>query len=176
MSITTKTGDDGKTSLCFGERIPKDDLRVEACGALDELCSFLGLSNSLISDIDIKKAIEDIQRDLFILGTEIATLPKHLNKLKKVIDKNFIIKLEELTSQRENKGKFKANCFCLPGGNTISACLDVSRTIARRAERIAVGLLKKKILKNKCAVVYLNRLSDFLYVLARDCEKEPKKK
>ncbi|MDD4954538.1 MAG: cob(I)yrinic acid a,c-diamide adenosyltransferase [Candidatus Omnitrophica bacterium] len=176
MSITTKKGDKGKTSLLFGEKVFKDDLRVEAYGTLDELCSFLGLSKSLIGDSSIKKIIKDIQRDLFMLGAEIATSPRHLNKLKKTIDASFITKLEKFISSLEGKSKFKAGCFYLPGGNTVSACLDISRTITRRAERMLVGLKRKKNIKNEYLVIYLNRLSDFLYLLARNCEKKPEKK
>jgi len=176
MSITTKTGDNGKTSLSFGERVFKDDLRVKAAGTLDELCSFMGLAKSLIHDNNTKKIIEDIQRDLFIIGAETVTLPKYLEKLGKRIDNNFVLKLEKLIRQRESKKKFKAHCFYLPGENETSSCFDVSRTIARRAERMVVCLKRKKILKNNYIAVYLNRLSDLLYLFARNYEKKPKRK
>lgn len=176
MSITTKTGDSGKTSLSFGERVFKDDLRVKAAGTLDELCSFMGLAKSLIYDKNTKKIIEDIQRDLFIIGAEVATLPKYLKKLGKRIDNSFVLKLENLIRRWESKKKFKAHCFYLPGENKTSSCFDVSRTIARRAERMLVGLKRKKILKNNYMVIYLNRLSDLLYLFARNYEKKPKRK
>jgi len=176
MSITTKAGDNGKTFLSFGGRVFKDDLRVEACGTLDELCSFMGLAKSLIYDKNTKKIIEDVQRDLFIIGAEAVTLPKYLEKLGKRIDGSFVLKLENLIRQWESKKKFKAHCFYLPGENKASSCFDVSRTIARRAERMLVGLKRKKILKNNYMVIYLNRLSDLLYLFARNYEKKPKRK
>jgi ATP:cob(I)alamin adenosyltransferase len=176
MSITTKTGDSGKTSLFFGERVFKDNLRVQACGALDELCSFMGLAKSSIGSKSVKKIIEDIQRDLFIIGAETATSPKHFHKLEKRINGNFVSKLEKLIRHWESKKKFRACCFYLPGENPVSALFDISRTIARRAERMAVGLKRKKVLKNPDIVIYLNRLSDLLYLFARAYEKKSKRK
>jgi len=175
MSITTKTGDSGKTSLCFGERVFKDDLRVVACGTLDELCSSIGMAKSLIKDKATKKIAEDVQRDLFIIGTEVSTLSKSLGRLKKRINTNYVSKLEKLIKQWEGKKKFEACCFCLPGENPVSSSFDISRTIARRAERILVSLKRKKIIKNPDIIIYLNRLSDLLYLLARNYEKSPKK-
>ncbi|MDD4955883.1 MAG: cob(I)yrinic acid a,c-diamide adenosyltransferase [Candidatus Omnitrophica bacterium] len=176
MSITTKTGDNGKTSLLFGERASKSDLRVKAIGTLDELCSFMGLSKSLLRDKGVKKIIEDIQRDLFIIGAETATLPKYLYKLEKRIDKRFVLKLDELLRQWENKNKFKSRCFYLPGENIISSSFDVSRAVARRAERELVTLEGKKGIKNPDMLIYLNRLSDLLYLFARNYENKPKRK
>lgn len=176
MSITTKTGDNGKTSLSFGQRVFKDDLRVEAYGTLDELCSFLGLSKSLVKDRATKEIVEDIQRDLFVMGAEIATLPKYFNRLQKRINTGYVVKLEKLIREWESKKKFKACCFYLPGENTISSSFDVSRTIARRAERMLVGLKRKNIIKNSDMVIYLNRLSDLLFLFARNSEKRPRKK
>jgi len=176
MSITTKTGDSGKTSLFFGKRVFKDDLRIEACGALDELCSFIGMAKSLSRDKNTKKIIDDIQRDLFIIGAEVVTLPEYLNKLEKRIDGSFILKLEKFIKQLEDKRKVSTQYFCLAGENVISSSFDVSRTIARRAERMLVTLKRKKIFQNQEAVVYLNRLSDLLYLFARNYEKKPKRK
>lgn len=174
MSITTKTGDSGKTSLFFGQRVFKNDLRVEAYGTLDELCSFMGATKSLLRDKSAKKIIEDIQHDLFILGAEIATPPRYLNKLEKRINNSFVLKLDRRIRQWESKKKFESCCFCLPGENPVSSFFDVSRTVARRAERILVALKRKKSVKNPDIVIYVNRLSDLLYLFARNYEKKPK--
>ncbi|MFA5338356.1 MAG: cob(I)yrinic acid a,c-diamide adenosyltransferase [Candidatus Omnitrophota bacterium] len=176
MGITTKTGDSGKTSLCFGERVFKDDLRVIACGTLDELCSSIGMAKSLAKDKRAKEILCGIQRDLFIIGAEIATDKKRLSKLKERIDADFVFNLEELIKQLEGKKKSEPCCFCLPGENQVSSSFDISRTIARRAERVLVALKRKKIIKNPDMLIYLNRLSDLLYLFARDYEKKPKRK
>jgi ATP:cob(I)alamin adenosyltransferase len=176
MGITTKTGDSGKTSLLFGKKIPKDDLRVEACGTLDELCSFLGMAKSLITERGLKSVIESIQKDLFVIGTEVAAAPKHLNKLKKRITKNSVSKMDELIGSWEVKNRSRATCFCLPGENLVSSSFDISRTIARRAERTLVTLKRKKIVSNGDIIVYLNRLSDLLYLFARSYGQKTKTK
>jgi cob(I)alamin adenosyltransferase len=175
MSITTKKGDRGFTSLFWGERVKKDHIRVETYGTLDELCSFLGLAKSMIRNKNIKKLIEDIQKDLFVIGAEIATKPRFINRLKKRIDNGSVRLLEENIRDLERRIGFEGCCFLLPGENFISALFDVSRTIARRTERRTVTLKNKGILKNRYALIYLNRLSDLLYLLARAYEKRHKK-
>lgn len=170
MSITTKKGDRGKTSLCFGKMVDKDNLRVEIYGSLDELCSFLGLARSLIKNKKIKKMIELIQRDLFIMGAEIATETIDLPKLKKRMTNSSVEYLEKEISQLEPENKFKDCCFCLPGENVTSSYLDIARTITRRIERRTISLKKKKKLRNQHIIVYLNRLSDLLFLLARSFE------
>jgi ATP:cob(I)alamin adenosyltransferase len=176
MSITTKTGDNGKTSLLCGKRVFKDDIRIELCGTLDELCSYLGTAKSLIKGGKLKMSLEDIQRDLFVVGAEIAATPQYLNKLKKRVNNIYISKLEGLIAQWEAKKKFNANCFYLCGENPASSFFDLSRTTARKAERLAVTLKRKKILKNPDIIIYLNRLSDLLYLFVRAAEKKPKRK
>jgi ATP:cob(I)alamin adenosyltransferase len=175
MSITTKTGDSGKTSLYFGPRVPKDDLRIETYGTLDELCSFLGLAKSFVKDRETKDVLEAVQRDLFIIGAEIATLPNFFAKLKERINNNHIGKLETLISALESKKKFRDGCFYLPGENFLSSSFDIARVITRRAERRAVTLKKKRIIRNGKIIIYLNRLSDLLYLFARSCEQKSKK-
>lgn len=175
MSITTKKGDKGFTSLLWGERVKKDHIRVETYGTLDELCSFLGLAKSMIRNKKTKKLIERIQTDSFVIGSEIATKPKFINRLKKRIDNSSVKLLEENISDLERRMKFEGCCFLLPGENFISALFDVSRTIARRAERKVVTLKNRGILKNHYDLIYLNRLSDLLYLLARSYEKRHKK-
>ena len=175
MSITTKTGDQGITSLYGGARVPKDDLRVELYGSLDELCSFLGSCKSLIRQKKQKKLLESIQKELFILGSEIAAKAKLLSKLKKRINNRHIINLEKEIKAIEKKNILQECCFYLPGENFLSAALDISRTVARRVERQVVTLKRKKLLKNPYILIYLNRLSDLLYLLARAHEKKHRK-
>lgn len=175
MGITTKVGDKGMTSLYFGGMVKKDDLRVEVYGTLDELCSFLGMSKSLIKDRITKKLIESIQRDLFVIGGEIATKAQFLNRLENRIDGNYVRRLEKNIKKLEAKSLFEGCGFYLPGENFISSTFDVARTIARRAERMVATLKSKGLLKNPNILIYLNRLSDLLYLLARDQEKRHRK-
>ncbi len=172
MSIVTKKGDKGKTSLYQGKMVSKDHIRIEACGSLDELSSHLGLVKSIANRKNIVNLIESIQKDLFILSTEVVTEIKILGKLKKRIDSSFISRLDKSILEIEEKKGLKIKGFRLPGSSPISSILDISRTIARRVERRITTLSRKKLLNNKHILVYLNRLSDLLYLLARlpkDC-------
>ncbi len=175
MSITTKTGDKGKTSLYQGGRVSKDNLRVELCGGVDELCSYLGLAKSLLKPKKVKNIIESIQKDLFIIGSEIASETKFLKKLKNKINKADVNRLEKIIKELEAKNKVRSRCFYLPGQNAVSAALDISRTITRRIERRITTSLRKKIIKNNYILIYLNRASDLLFLLARSQEKNPRK-
>lgn len=175
MAITTKKGDKGKTELYWGQQVSKDNIRVEIYGILDELCSFLGMAKSLIKNRKIKSLIESIQRDLFTVGAEIASVSSFINRLKKRIGASGVAHLERIIKDLEGKRTFKERCFYLPGENFISSALDVSRTIARRAERKIVTFKIAGLLKNKHILIYMNRLSDLLYLLARSLEKEHKK-
>jgi cob(I)alamin adenosyltransferase len=167
MKIYTKTGDNGETSLFGGERVAKDSLRIETYGTVDELNSFIGLAITELKSDEVRVTLEKIQNQLFILGSDLATPDTEENKKLKIervpesfyinaeneID-NFTIKLEEL------------NNFILPGGSKAAALLHVCRTVCRRAERKAVALNKAvKISKN--IVIFLNRLSDLFFVMAR---------
>ena len=169
MSIVTKGGDKGRTSLYRGQRVSKDHIRIETVGTLDELSSCLGISKSLIKSKSKKTIIESIQKDLFIINSEIAAAAKRPSKT--ISDKR-ISGLEKLIIKSEAKLKPKLKGFSLPGKNKVSSSLDLARTIARRAERRAVTLQRKKMLKNDNILIYLNRLSDFLYLLSRSYEKK----
>jgi len=171
-SIVTKFGDKGKTLLYSGTVVDKDHLSIEACGEIDELSSYLGLAKSLIKNRETKKIIESWQKDLFLIGAEVALEVKNIKKLKERINRNLIKNLDQQILQLEKKGVIKKNCFHLPGENIVSGNLDVARAIARRVERKIVTLAKKKKLKNRHILVYLNRLSDLLYLLARFYESK----
>ena len=170
MSIVTKKGDKGMTSLYRGRRVSKDHIRIEACGTIDELSSYLGLSKSMIKNRKISNIIESIQKDLFILCTEIVTETKALEKLKKRIDNSFTNYLDKAIKGLEEEKGIRIKCFKRSGENSISSILDICRTIARRAERRVIALRRKRLLSNKHILSYLNRLSDLLFLLARASE------
>jgi len=172
MSIVTKKGDAGKTSLYLGGRVSKDDPRIELIGTLDEVSSFLGASKGLSRHPKVRRMIDAVQKDLFFLGTEAATPVSAIRKLRKRISRVEIKRLEAWIAGFE-AGPSSKFSFVLPGENFISSSLDVARALARRAERRATTLLRKGVLKNSSFLVYLNRLSDLLYLLARFCEKDP---
>lgn len=175
MPVTTKKGDDGRTDLYWGPRVSKDNLRVEVFGALDELCSFLGLARSLLTATNDKKLLESIQRDLFVLGAEIATPARYIGRLKYRLGKEHIDRLEKMLEQMEGTRKFEECCFYLPGESMTSSALDIARTVTRRAERRVTTLKNKKMLNNNLVLIYLNRLSDLLYLMARSAEGKSRK-
>ena len=172
MSIVTKTGDKGKTSLYCGKRVSKDDIRVEICGALDEVTSFLGMARNASKDKGTKRIILLIQRELISLCAEVATSAAATGKIKKRVDAGSICLLEKEIDCLEGKCAVKIRSFCIPGKGSASSALDVARAVTRRAERRSVTLAKKGMIKNPNIIIYLNRLSDLLYLLARSNEKK----
>ncbi len=174
MSDTTGRGDAGWTDLLFGGRARKDDLRIHAVGTLDELNSLLGLAKASIRDRKTRQAIHAIQREIFIVSSELITLPRNLRRLELRVDDGYVKRLEALTAALERKVKLTECCFLIPGESATSALLDVCRTVARRAERLVVALRRAKAVPNRSVPVYLNRLSDLLYMLARTEERNHK--
>ena len=174
MSITTKTGDKGWTDLLFERRVRKDTARLEAYGTLDELNSFLGLAKSQVRRKWVKECIHRCQFDIFIVSSEIAVFPQDSKRLEYRVDRPRVRWLEEQIEQLEGKLELEECCFLIPGESRTSALLDVCRCLARRGERLAVGLHHRKALGNALVLTYLNRLSDLLYLLAR--AEEPKHK
>jgi ATP:cob(I)alamin adenosyltransferase len=172
MSIVTKVGDEGLTSLSCGKMVMKDHAKIEANGAIDELCSHLGTAKSLIKKRATKRMVESIQRDLLIICAEIALGARSVNRLKDRIDASSVRRLDGIIKDIEKKGVFKAGRgFYIPGEDFISSILDIARAVARRAERRVVTLKKRRMLKNVHITAYLNRLSDLLYLLVRCHEK-----
>lgn len=171
MGITTKGGDGGKTGLYMGPRVSKDSLRIEFGGVLDELGSFLGMAMSFVRQKKIKKDLERIRENLFVIGTEAATDGPFLGRLKKRITLKDVILLEERICELEKKLKLKARCFSAADEGALSSVLNVVRAIVRKSERRAVTMARKKLLKNKDILVYLNRLSDLLFLMAACCAK-----
>jgi len=164
MSIVTKTGDQGTTSLFGGKRVLKSDPQVKAYGEIDELNSFIGLVKSQTLDPEEKKLLLNIQKDLYQIMTFLAGGNINENKLNQSL-KN----IEEIIYQKE-KVLPKINQFVIPGENSLSAWFHVLRTVSRRVERQVIALGNNS---NKNVVQYLNRLSDFFFMLARQHEKNP---
>ncbi len=167
MKIYTKTGDKGETSLFGGKRVLKDDLRLNAYGTTDELNSILGLAVIEVKSDELKSIIKSIQNDLFTLGSDLATPLEKENKSFVIprVDEKFSLRLESLIDKFDSQLPGLKN-FILPGGSKGAGCLHLARTVCRRGEREVVSLSKVVDIGNHI-VVYLNRLSDLLFVLAR---------
>ena len=168
MRIYTRTGDKGDTGLFGGGRVGKDDPRVEAYGEVDELNAALGLARSIELMPRIDEVLVPLQRDLFSLGALLATpdldrMRQHLDKAR--IDDERIAQLERAIDAGESELE-PLRAFILPGGTPKAAALHVARTICRRAERRVVALRRDTEIP-ELVVIYLNRLSDLLFVLAR---------
>lgn len=165
MKIYTKTGDKGQTSLYDGTRVDKDSIRVESYGTIDELNSYIGLCMPLYK-WRWEKVLFNIQRDLFYIGSELAT--KNTEKLNKVVTDNDIKNLENIIDKYMGEAK-GIDSFIIPGTSLASAHLHIARTICRRAERIIISLSKIEEV-NPMLIKYINRLSDALYAIARYSE------
>ncbi len=173
MKIYTKTGDGGTTSLFGGKRVDKNSVRIEAYGSVDELNSLIGTIITEKPIVDVLKKLIRIQGELFVLGTDLATPTDVKVKIPRVT-KAFITRLEkEIDMWEESLPKLKN--FILPGGSPTSAKLHLARTVARRAERSMVALSRQEKI-SPITLSYLNRLSDWLFVLARYINKEEKAK
>ncbi len=165
MKIYTKTGDKGATSLFGGTRVAKDAHRIEAYGSVDELNSHIGLVRSLHPPADIDTLLETIQQDLFVLGADLATQQPKQRKSINVIESHHVEQLERAIDRLE-ASLTPLKQFILPGGSRLGAELHVARAVCRRAERRIVRLLRKGEI-GTTPFVYINRLSDLLFVLAR---------
>lgn len=161
MSITTKTGDDGYTSLLNGKRVHKFDLRVELMGAMDELSSYMGLIKHEADDNDMKEELQKLQKNISTIMAQIAygdssKYNLHSEDLRDI--EAFINKYESMY--------ISEGSFILPGKTKLSALMDVARTIARKVERQAISVDRFYQIHENCKV-YLNRISDYLYSLGR---------
>ena len=167
MKIYTKTGDDGKTSLFDNSRVWKSHERIVSYGAIDELNSAVGIAISMDLDHQLKEILVRIQNELFIVGSDLAN--PNMSNTKIRTTENMILSLENDIDTFESELSELTN-FILPGGTLMSSILHLSRTIARRAETHVTALSQKEEI-NKIVIVYLNRLSDLLFVLARVLNK-----
>lgn len=165
MKIYTRTGDKGDTSLFGGQRVPKDALRIEAYGTVDELNSVLGIVRADNAHPDIDRLLEELQNTLFVLGADLATPRSATTKeLRRIASSDAEI-LEREIDVLEAHLQPLTN-FILPGGSPVAARLHFARTVCRRAERNAVRLSRNEEIGDD-VIIYLNRLSDFLFVLSR---------
>ena len=160
--VTTRTGDAGQTSLVGGARVSKASPRVAAYGDVDELNSLLGLVRARLDDAQVGEALGHIQNDLFTLGADLAS-PAGVEVPR--INESFVTPLEDFSAVFLSELE-PLKEFILPGGSEAGALLHVARAVARRAERHVVALAEHEAV-NGATVVYLNRLSDLLFILAR---------
>ena len=165
MKIYTRTGDKGETSLFAGGRVSKHDLRVEAYGTVDELNSFLGLIRTYDLPAPAPEWLEDVQNVLFTVGADLAT-PLDAKA-------EWLVRLDALPAERlevqidtMDEALAPLKSFILPGGTPAAATTHIARTVCRRAERLCVALAEDQAI-NVQVIVYLNRLSDFLFTLSR---------
>ena len=168
--IYTKTGDKGTTALGDGRRVPKDAPRIEAFGAVDELNAVLGLAILSLEDAEAADLLRTIQNDLFDLGADLCVPERPKGRMARAraplrITEDHVRPLEQAID-RFNAALDPLTSFVLPGGTAASAWLHLARTVCRRAERRVVALGRKETL-NPQSVIYLNRLSDLLFVMAR---------
>lgn len=166
MKLFNKKGDGGFTSLMYGSRVSKSDPRPEAYGTLDEANSTLGFAKTLSRNEKHKEIIHKIQEDLFVVGGELATNSEDCGKLKKRIGEDDVKELQDLIEELETGVKLP-DSFIIPGSSTVSAVLDMARTIVRRGERRVARLKEENLLVNDVILAYLNRTADLLFILAR---------
>jgi cob(I)alamin adenosyltransferase len=176
MSIVTKTGDQGTTGLMYNRRVAKCHPRVEACGAVDELNAALGLARATANHDFVRDCLLAIQKDLITLMGELATavedLPRYVKDGFSLVDPKLTAKLEDQVKQIEAQD-LTFHDWALPGNNLNSSALDLARTVCRRAERRICALQEQGELQNPECIIYLNRLSDLLWLLARWGERPP---
>ena len=173
MKVYTKTGDAGDTGLLYGGRVPKDDLRTHAYGTTDEAVSALGMARAELSD-DAHDAVLAVQRELFALGAQLATRVEEWDRLEvgvSRVDDTMVSALEQRIDALIEVHPLPQE-FVVPGGSRPAAAIDLARTIVRRAERAVVTMAREGLLPDEAPLRYLNRLSDYLFVLARWIEGE----
>lgn len=164
MKIYTKTGDSGTTGLYGGKRIAKDDLRIEAYGTVDELNSFIGLLNASFNEATQNYLLTEVQRRLFTIGSNLASDPEKpmvtpdIHEADIIMLENAMDTMDQLLEPLKN--------FILPGGDKAVAYAHVCRTICRRSERRIISLDRESAVDPKI-IIYLNRLSDYFFVLSR---------
>jgi cob(I)alamin adenosyltransferase len=169
MKIYTRKGDDGTTSLWYGGRVAKNDLRTEAYGSLDEASSNLGVARALATDERLRADILHLQDDLFVAGAELATAPEARDRLEAGVSRladGMVAWLEEAIDGYMAEVDLPPN-FVIPGGTQLSAQLDVARAVLRRAERRIVALADAEDLGDSAVLKHVNRASDLLFAMAR---------
>jgi cob(I)alamin adenosyltransferase len=165
--IYTKTGDKGTTSLIGGTKVPKSHIRIEAYGTVDELNSYIGLVNDLITDSHSKILLKEIQDRLFTVGSSLACDPDKEPALKIPDLKESDVELLEKEIDKINTVLPPMKHFILPGGSIAVSHTHIARCVCRRAERLCVNMQFQQLPVETVVIKYLNRLSDYLFVLAR---------
>jgi cob(I)alamin adenosyltransferase len=171
VKIYTKKGDDGTTSLWYGGRVPKHHGRTEAYGSLDEACSQLGVARALCGaeQAELAADILNLQDGLFVAGAELATAPEASARLEEGVSRTtekMVGELEHAIDRYMSEVELPPN-FVIPGGNLLSAQLDVARTVIRRAERHISALNEAGELSSETVIHFVNRASDLAYAMAR---------
>lgn len=165
MKIYTKTGDSGNTSLIGGTRVPKHHLRIETYGTVDELNSYIGMIRDLTTDEPTQNVMKEIQDRLFTIGSMLASDPqKSRMKIPDLTEGDVLLLEKEIDKMNEKLPELKS--FILPGGHQNSSWCHLARCVCRRAERL-VSHLSEENEVDSLVLVYLNRLSDYLFVMAR---------
>jgi cob(I)alamin adenosyltransferase len=165
--IYTRVGDGGNTALIGGTKVPKNDLRIETYGTVDELNSWIGLVNDQLQDAEYKNLLKEIQDRLFTIGSSLATdSDKDVKMALPDLHATDVALLEnQIDFMTEQLPEMKS--FILPGGHVAVSSIHIARCVCRRAERLAVGLRQLDVPVNELVIQYLNRLSDYLFTLAR---------
>jgi cob(I)alamin adenosyltransferase len=169
VRIYTRGGDDGTTGLLYGGRVDKSDPRTEAYGTTDEAVAALGMARVFIADSLLADLVLRLQRELFVVGAELATATQNSHKLRPGVTKvtaEMVDALEEIIDDYVGRIRMPEE-FIVPGESRGSSFLDFARTVIRRAERQTVAMDRAGMLSDREAVRYLNRLADLVFVLAR---------
>ena len=167
LKIYTKTGDLGKTSLIGGTKVSKSNLRIESYGTVDELNSFIGLAADHLTHEHSRVILKEVQDRLFTIGSSLACDPDKvpLIKIPDLKETDFELLEKEIDKMNEELPEMRS--FILPGGHIAVSNIHVARCVCRRTERICVGMKELDIFVDPLVIKYLNRLSDYLFVLAR---------
>ena len=167
LKIYTKTGDLGKTSLIGGTKVPKSHLRIETYGTVDELNSYIGLAGDMIADEQSKTTLKEIQDRLFTIGSSLACDPDKEPLMKMPDLKETDVELLEKEIDKMNESLPPMKFFILPGGSATVSTIHVVRCVCRRAERLCVNMQEHELFVDPLVIKYINRLSDYLFVLSR---------
>jgi len=167
FKIYTKTGDKGKTSLIGGTKVPKSHIRIESYGTIDELNSFIGLLSDQLQQQDIRQLLKNIQDRLFTIGSSLACDPdkEPLMKIPDLKEEDVDLLEHQMDSMDAELPVMKN--FILPGGHPAVSTAHIARCVCRRAERLCVHMHEEGMFVDPLVIKYLNRLSDYLFVLAR---------
>jgi cob(I)alamin adenosyltransferase len=167
FKIYTKTGDLGKTSLIGGTKVAKSNIRIQTYGTVDELNSYIGLCNDLLVDAASNKTLKEIQDRLFTIGSSLACDPdkEPLMRIPDLVEEDIVFLEKEIDRMMEILPPMKF--FVLPGGHQTVSTLHVARTVCRRAECLCVQMQEENLFVDALVLKYINRLSDYLFTLAR---------